>query len=625
MNKNELVYLWVNNYRGFKKQEFNFSNKFNITFNFDENTLKIGENENVENKCSDNVSYNCLVGKNGSGKSSILSILKYGIFPQDECLYFVLIYDQNKGFSCKGSFECYERSDIKISLDKGTIENSIKEQGYLIGKSSLHNIYFSKSTSMHPEGRSDIGNSIANISDEYLFDKYSEDIQRQYNHTLTSFKQLKDMHKDEHIQHGLLAFYKNKMKFPKDWEKPDKLFIQFDYQYIGTAFSNTIEDFKDDKGKYENYSNLNNLYPYPNIGKLERKKYKWQYFIKHIAILNFVVQAHQGAGKEVYSSFINNIFKDEDFTTLTNPEERIDNYIKYFSRMFIVDDAEFHVPNQYFAIIQDIINKFEFFSDSSYKDDSFRIDINDDTIDNIVAIIKKHKECTATVAGFLSLELSPRMSDGHTSFFNIFAKLHMALNTPANINRVYEGDTILLLLDEIDNYLHPEWKRLFISILTEFLKENYSQYCFQIILTTHSPFMLSDLKKEQIIFLDNKKQIPSREMKQTFGANIHTLLSDAFFMKSGMMGQYAKGQINNVIAFLNGDNTDMNTKGALEIIKHIGEPILKSQLENKLNKLILRDNIEKKVSKEDIIEDLISALDDDEEMKQILKDKLNND
>ncbi|MEA2027977.1 MAG: hypothetical protein U9N49_03255 [Campylobacterota bacterium] len=37
--------------------------------------------------------------------------------------------------------------------------------------------------------------------------------------------------------------------------------------------------------------------------------------------------------------------------------------------------------------------------------------------------------------------------------------------------------------------------------------------------------------------------------KQTFGANIHTLLSDSFFMSGGLMGEFAKGEINEIINF----------------------------------------------------------------------------
>ena len=71
-----------------------------------------------------------------------------------------------------------------------------------------------------------------------------------------------------------------------------------------------------------------------------------------------------------------------------------------------------------------------------------------------------------------------------------------------------------------------------------------------LIFTSHSPFILSDLPKENIIFLEKGKQVyPFEDGKQTFGANIHTLLSHGFFMKDGLMGEFAKDKIKSIINY----------------------------------------------------------------------------
>ena len=89
--------------------------------------------------------------------------------------------------------------------------------------------------------------------------------------------------------------------------------------------------------------------------------------------------------------------------------------------------------------------------------------------------------------------------------------------------------------------------------------KNYS-IKLNIILTSHSTFILSDLPKENIIFLEKGKQVyPFEDGKQTFGANIHTLLSHGFFMKDGLMGEFAKNKINEVINFLNGNESSIMT------------------------------------------------------------------
>ena len=117
-----------------------------------------------------------------------------------------------------------------------------------------------------------------------------------------------------------------------------------------------------------------------------------------------------------------------------------------------------------------------------------------------------------------------------------------------------------------------------------------------LVFATHSPFILSDLPKESIIFLEKGKQVyPFEDGKQTFGANIHTLLSHGFFMKDGLMGEFAKSKIDDVIKYLNNDkkSTITTDKDAQNIIDIIGEPIIKRELQRMLkNKMELSNKTE---------------------------------
>ena len=85
----ELVYLWVEDYKNIKKQGFNFSPRFECEFHYeyekyidkdgkekerliDNCKLEIKPKEHIENFFGDNINVTAIVGKNGSGKSSIL-------------------------------------------------------------------------------------------------------------------------------------------------------------------------------------------------------------------------------------------------------------------------------------------------------------------------------------------------------------------------------------------------------------------------------------------------------------------------------------------------------------------------------------------------------------------------
>ena len=73
----ELVYLWVEDYKNIKKQGFNFSPRFECSF--DRETLiidKKNEDEYIKDFFGDNINVTAIVGKNGSGKSSVLDLIQ---------------------------------------------------------------------------------------------------------------------------------------------------------------------------------------------------------------------------------------------------------------------------------------------------------------------------------------------------------------------------------------------------------------------------------------------------------------------------------------------------------------------------------------------------------------------
>jgi len=92
---------------------------------------------------------------------------------------------------------------------------------------------------------------------------------------------------------------------------------------------------------------------------------------------------------------------------------------------------------------------------------------------------------------------------------------------------------MLLFIDEAEIGFHPAWKKLFFNWLLDFLNNYTTGDTFQIILTTHSPYLLSDLTSSNILLFKkgdngNTEIVPSDSF-MTFGANIHELLANNFF------------------------------------------------------------------------------------------------
>jgi len=80
-----------------------------------------------------------------------------------------------------------------------------------------------------------------------------------------------------------------------------------------------------------------------------------------------------------------------------------------------------------------------------------------------------------------------------------------------------EGEGIILI-DEIELHLHPQWQRDIIPRLT-----NTFPNC-QFIVTTHSPQVLSNVKKENVFIVEDFQVHPADAY--TFGRDSNSILSE---------------------------------------------------------------------------------------------------
>lgn len=172
------------------------------------------------------------------------------------------------------------------------------------------------------------------------------------------------------------------------------------------------------------------------------------------------------------------------------------------------------------------------------------------------------------------------ISDGESHFIKNFAALNEHINL-AFVSPVPVNGSAILILDEPEVHMHPDLERQYLYILTHWLHNDFPNIQFQIILLTHSPFLLSDVERSHVLLLQRTPEdvITAKHPEgQTFAANIHNILHEPLFLDSPF-GSISTELICQVIKQLKKGEPENFSPEELEvIISLIGEPLLRNSL-----------------------------------------------
>lgn len=204
--------------------------------------------------------------------------------------------------------------------------------------------------------------------------------------------------------------------------------------------------------------------------------------------------------------------------------------------------------------------------------------------------------------------LFQRMSSGERQFIYTMSTFVYHIKNILSIqqsNRV-RYRSINLILDEVELCFHPEYQRLFIdSLIRTIQRLKLNTHCsFNILIATHSPFVLSDIPMCNILHLKNGIVQSKEQFKNPFGANINDILYQSFFLENGFIGEYARKKILKVIGQLNKPLQSIidEKENIKETISFVGEPLIQKQLQSlyneKFNEQDEKDIVIKELRKE---------------------------
>lgn len=160
---------------------------------------------------------------------------------------------------------------------------------------------------------------------------------------------------------------------------------------------------------------------------------------------------------------------------------------------------------------------------------------------------------------------------------------------------------ILISLDEPDNYLHPEWARKYMKMLIDVLN-NYSEnsgikFKFDILVSSHSPFLVSDFFKERIsvIKFTDDENSPKREVSTgKFGlmSNIIDVLMNDYYLDMPF-GEYSYSKFKDYRKDLNDKIlTDKQLKEIENFADNIDDKVFANILKTdiKINRMRSKEN-----------------------------------
>ena len=163
--------------------------------------------------------------------------------------------------------------------------------------------------------------------------------------------------------------------------------------------------------------------------------------------------------------------------------------------------------------------------------------------------------------------------------------------------------TCQLVVDELESGMHLEWSRSLINFLVNYINKinKIGGMNFQLIFTTHSPYMLSDIKPGNVIMLEKNQETGYSEgkvLQNTFAKNIQEIMKENLI--DNIYGDFALAKINSMIERLNGEEEqEGNEEELLKEIHLISEPILRNKLLDMYDKKYNTSefNIEKQLQK----------------------------
>jgi len=565
----KLCYIWVERYRNFQNLGVNFSSTEKFHFRESTGLLTCEHIDTLPKKFFENnriQDVTGIIGKNGTGKSNLLelvcSLLKGGHTGVDTT--FLIIVKKN------GNYECHSSVDLSIYVNT---KFNIDLLSYQKGIEPLKVIYFS------------------NVFDEreHYFDSKVSNLSGNYRYKTSRYATKKTSPFVKQLQFVRSSFMDlSEIPYPKD--------ISISIKKLNVSQRTRRLIFLSKKSSNEFEENLTELYQ--DISRLGPSKEKLQGHILFSLILDFASLVQPEFEDSIYPLDLligntENLFSriEEVKLTFKSKLARAKLWQEWLVQsagiLFEWESSNLNIPQNVSKDIKELegnikmLERFDEFIDSvplsvqvegsrNRKEEKYIIPFRRDTDKLEEKFYNYFDKDSKFVLNWLGL------SSGHKAYLDFFSLLWFELKS-------IKTENVIICIDEGDLYLHPKWQAdFFYKIIT--LIPKFRGVNFQFVLTSHSPFLVSDLPAENLVFLttgesDDRIMVANNTDLKTFGGNLGELYIDAFFMEGSLISRFAAKKIQEVVDKINSKDRSI-TIDDRKLINLIGEDLIRLQIEN---------------------------------------------
>ncbi|WP_199527725.1 AAA family ATPase [Pseudoalteromonas sp. bablab_jr004] len=535
----KLCYIWVDEYKGFCDFSLNLSSDEEFDYDLKSNEIKKKSNKSIFAELFNSrfVEVTAIIGKNGTGKSNCLELIctvMQGSIKQFNTKFIAVIKDGNSYIVYKNDNHA-PRANFDFILGK-----------YDRKVAGFNTIFFSN---IYDNRRFEFSNDVINVT-----------ANNQYGYGMGARLE-KNAFDLISAQTDLIHKYRDILKDEIGIDMPKEMLIEINLSTKSYRFDNEIgELFRSLRKRINDIVIVENKF----LSSL-----RYIVLLDAIRILEFFIKDEKNlitlkiGEKESTVNYLKKILRESKNLIKDKILDKINNNFSKETALSVIDKIKaidsFEQDMGSFSSILSEEGR-TFFGVLSFKT---QFDVN--KIEQIKSLSKAFSNERYVRISWIGI------SSGSKAYLTLFSVLHDKLKGTRN-------DT-LVCIDEGDLYLHPAWQIDFLRNVNNLLPKFFNA-SIQLVLTSHSPFLLTDLPRDNVIILAKGKIVDKNESPfNTFGANLYDVYSKAFFLENKRFGSLADENISRVINEIRNKDLDgFDINRIKSFVSFIGDRLLRNQL-----------------------------------------------